>query len=28
MKIDPTKFIMAPIEGVWLKVTHRNLLDC
>jgi len=28
LKIDPTKFIMAPIEGVWLKVTHRDCLDC
>jgi hypothetical protein len=27
LKIDPTKFIMAPIEGVWLKVTHRDGLD-
>lgn len=28
LKIDPTKFIMAPIEGVWLKVTYRDRLDC
>lgn len=24
LTIDPTKFIMAPIEGVWLRVSHRT----
>jgi hypothetical protein len=23
LTIDPTKFIMAPIQGVWLQVSHR-----
>lgn len=27
LKIDPKKFITTPIEGVWLKVTHRDSLD-
>nr|AGM32647.1 cytochrome P450 like protein [Coptotermes formosanus] len=27
LKIDPKKFIMTPIEGVWLKATYRDRLD-
>jgi cytochrome P450 family 6 len=24
LKIDPTKFIMTPIQGIWLNISHRS----
>jgi hypothetical protein len=27
LKIDPKKFIMTPVGGVWLEVAYRNGLN-